>query len=505
MDDHKHDTLGNGTRSFTPRDLLMVGFRQRRLVVLSFSAIFLSTLLFVLLRPAQYEAQMKILLKHERVEPVVTSEESAQRQLLPEATEAELNSEVELLRSRDLLTEVVAATGLHQREAGIWPHLWTVAANATEERPSESDKTIARATRVLEDELEVLPISRSSLILVSYASSDAALSAAVLGALADRYLAKHLAVRRPPGAFRFFDQEVERYRTQLAALHARLDQHRRDTSVVSAQLEKETALRHIGELEATAHATRVQIAETTRRITALRAQELSTPARATTEIRTASGAMIQELRSTLMTLELKRIELIRVFQPTYPPVQEVETQIAKVKESIAAVEQSPPREETTNRNPTHDYVVTELGRNRAELAALQARAAAGAQSLDAYRSKAQRLAQIELVEQDLAREAKQVEENYLTSYRKREEARLSDALDAQGIVNVAIAEKAAIPVDPTGPPASLLVLLGALVAGLVSVAVACAVDFWNPSFRTPDEVESTLGTPVLAALPRSGA
>jgi hypothetical protein len=39
---------------------------------------------------------------------------------------------------------------------------------------------------------------------------------------------------------------------------------------------------------------------------------------------------------------------------------------------------------------------------------------------------------------------------------------------------------------------------------LTSVLSAFAVDRWDPSFRTPQEVQDFLGSPVLAAFPKDG-
>jgi len=87
--------------------------------------------------------------------------------------------------------------------------------------------------------------------------------------------------------------------------------------------------------------------------------------------------------------------------------------------------------------------------------------------------------------------------------RKQEEARISDALDRQRISNVVVAEPAAVPFLPQ--PRWLFALLGGgLFAALSSIALAFAVDYWDPSFRTPEEVESFLGSPVVAAIPRDG-
>ena len=86
---------------------------------------------------------------------------------------------------------------------------------------------------------------------------------------------------------------------------------------------------------------------------------------------------------------------------------------------------------------------------------------------------------------------------------KREEARISDALDQRGIVNVAIAQKPEVPALPTKSTFSIA-LLTLLLAGAGSLGTAFAFDYLDPSFRTPDELANYLGSPVLAALPRHG-
>jgi uncharacterized protein involved in exopolysaccharide biosynthesis len=489
--------------TFTLRDLLAIGFRHQRLVVVSFVLIFSLAFVFVLLRPAQYEAQMKILVKRERVEPLVTSEESAQRSVFFGVTEEELNSEVELLKSRDLLTQVVVEVGLHEQdETGLRARFGQLLGDPAEETGGENAR-IAAAVRQIAGQMEIQPLRRSNIIQVGYASSDPVMSAAVLTTLAERYLEKHLAVHRPFGTFDFFDHETERYGGQLALVQARLDEQNRMEGVVSVQVEREQALQQLGQLEATEQATTAQIAETAGRIQVLEKQLAVTPSRTTAVVRHGSAALLEQLSSTLVTYELKRIELLRVFQSDYPLVQEVEAQVAKIQAVIAATEKSPLVEETTDRNPTHDYLVTELAKSRSELAGLQARATATARSLSESRGRARRLEELGRAQQTLVRAATQSEQSYLIYSRKREEARISNALDAQRIVNVAIAEQATVPLEPSSSSRSLLLLLGVLVAGLVSVGLAFAADYLDPSFRTPDDVEAFLGSPALASIPRS--
>lgn len=486
---------------YTMRYLLGIGFRHRRLMVVSFALIFAVVFAFVWFRPPQYEARMKILVKRERVDPLVSSDESSQQSLWLGVTEEELNSEVELLKSHDLLGQVVVATGLQERnEAGAVERLkrliWTDA-----KETEATDRRIASAAQGLARRLEIQPLRKSTIIQVSYASPDPQLSAAVLTSLADRYLDKHLAVHRPSGAFGFFDQETQRYGNELALLQARMTDQNRKEAVISVQVQKENALRRVGELEAIEQTTQAQIAETVARIRVLEAQIASTPARGAAEIRHGSAVLLEQLYSQRVNYELKRIELNRVFLPDYPLVKEVEAQIAKLEAAIASAQASPLVEETTDRNPTYDYLLTELAKSRSELAGLQARNAVTARNLASDRQRAWQLEQVALTQQALVRAAAQAEQNQLVYSRKREEARISNALDAQRILNVAIAEEATVPLEPSGPRRLLLLLLGALLAGVASVGLACAADFLDPSFRTPDEVEAFLGLPVLAAIP----
>ena len=501
MDNDHHTTDRSATApSITERDLLAIGFRQQWTIVFSFLVIFLGVLTFVLLRPARYESEMKILVKRERADPVVTPGESAQGQLWLGVTEEELNSEVELLKSRDLLAKVVAATGLDQREAGT-ARFGRMFGRANEGTPP-TERSIARAADKLAGALAIQPLRKSNIIQIRYASTDPALAMAVLSQLANHYLEKHLAVHRPSGAFAFFEHEAERYRSQLTLVRARLEQDRLKEGIVSVDGEKEANFRRILDLEATQQATQVQIAETLERMRAIEKQAESIPPRTTTEIRTASGRVIEQLQATMVPLELKRMELLRVFKPTYPAVLEADAQIEKLLAAIEAAKASPLVEEATNRDSTYDYLRTELARNRSELPALRARASATAQFLSANRAKARRLEQIGETQQTQLSEAKRAEENYLVYARKREEARISDALDAQRIVNVAIAEEATLPAGQSGPRRALLLLLGMGLAAMVSVALALVKDYLNPSYRTPSEVQASLGLPVLASMPR---
>ncbi len=481
-------------QSVTLRDLLSVGFRQRRLMINTFLGILALAVILACVMPKKYQSEMKILVRHERADSMVTPDREQPMQLRTEVSEEELQSEAELLRSRDLLTKVVEACGLERN--GDHSLLNAIG--------HKDDEQISRAVVKLENGLTVQPIKLTNLISVKYSAKDPQLAARVLNTLASLYLEKHLAIHRAPGEFEFFHQQAEQYRTALINAETKLTNFSREQGVVSPALQKEISVRKLAEVEADLKTTRASIAETRERIRKLEAQLGTLPNRQTTQVRTADNPQLMErMKSTLLELELKRTNLLTKFEPTYRPVQEVEQQIAQTRAAIEAAEKAPLRDEITDRDPTYEALKSELAKAQTNLAGLEARATATASLVRTYKTESAQLDSKEVLHQDILRAAKADEENYMLYLRKQEEARISDALDRQRISNVVVAEPAAVPF--TAQSRWLFVLmLGGLLAAVSSVVLAFAVDYWDPSFRTPEEVESLLGSPVVAAIPRDG-
>src|SRR6266550_1334837 len=104
-------------RGLTLRDIILVCFRHRQLIIVTCGVIFVGSLIYAVVTPRTYEAETKILVKRERADPVVTPENNASPILTTGVTEEDLNSEVELLKSRDLLEHVVITCGLDRLPA----------------------------------------------------------------------------------------------------------------------------------------------------------------------------------------------------------------------------------------------------------------------------------------------------------------------------------------------------------------------------------------------------
>jgi uncharacterized protein involved in exopolysaccharide biosynthesis len=262
-------------------------------------------------------------------------------------------------------------------------------------------------------------------------------------------------------------------------------------------------IQKLSDLDGRERQNQIEISETQQRVRELEDLLSKLPERTTTQERKADNPeLLKALKSSLLDLQLKRTQLLTKFEPHHRLVQEVEQQIAQTEKTIAAESVSPVRDETTDKNSHYEWAMAELEQARVQLQSLRARDQATRFQQVACRSLAAKFGADAITQDDLVNTKKAAEENYLLYVRKKEEARMSDALDERGIVNVAIAEQPVAPALPVWSALTILVV-GFIGAATSGTAVAFAADYLDPAFRDPEDVVAYLDAPVLASLPRS--
>ena len=213
------------------------------------------------------------------------------------------------------------------------------------------------------------------MISVRYSAKNPEVAARVLNTLGNLYLEKHAQVHRPKDAVAFFDQETEQYRKAMEEAQQRLAEFNRQSGIVTAQSERDSAVPKLAEFELGWRQTQVAIPEQEEHVRSLQSLLDKTPPRITTQLHNSdNGALMQQLKSSLVSLESQRVDLRNKYAPGDRMVKEVETQIEQVKAAIEAQQSAPLKEETTDQNPTYEFLRQELAKAQAEFAATKARA-----------------------------------------------------------------------------------------------------------------------------------
>lgn len=475
----------------TLRELAMVLFRQRRVFV-CVSGLVLALAVLYAIAGTKYEASMKVLVRRGRANAPLTAQENAPLDLTRlEISEEELNTQVELLRDDDVLRRVVQETGIGGRD---WFHFLRMKEGNAER--------VERAARSLAKQLRVEPLKKTNLIEVRYAADNPQTAAKVLRAMQNAYLEKQMEVHRPTGGYRFFEQQTSESRRKLDEAKQKLTQFTAKRGVVAAAEQRDLAVQKWSEVDASYRQTRIELTETQQRVWELEAQLQKLPERSTTQVRLADNPeLLKALKASLLDLQLKRTGLLTKFEPSHRLVQEVEEQIVQTEAAIVSENALPVKEETSDKNTQYEWAKSELQKAEVQLKALQAREAATVTQGVAYKAMARRLGEDAITQEDLLNSEKAAQENYLLYVKKQEEARMDDALDERGVVDVALAERPVAPALPVWSPWTVLAigLAGAVVAGTGAGFVA---DYLDPAFRTPEDVLAYLNSPVLASLPR---
>ena len=188
-------------------------------------------LLSLFLLPPRYKATTEILVKRERADFVVTPDASGTQRPAPAAvSETDLNSEIELMKSQDLLEKVVTICGLQKPDEPI-PR-WRVApfVEWSDRIPRRSYYSGAQPARVdghaaFSPRRALFPsatkIPTPSLPLMSWTY------------LPIPTMEKHLAVNRPAGTLAFFREQAKQYGEGLKTAEARLSEFSEKDGTVS--------------------------------------------------------------------------------------------------------------------------------------------------------------------------------------------------------------------------------------------------------------------------------
>jgi uncharacterized protein involved in exopolysaccharide biosynthesis len=457
---------GAGGRT-TPRgEIGSVLARRKWQILIVFVLIVAAVATVTFMMPKQYETHMKILVRNERANMIVSAGLNAQSPPR-EVTEAEINTEIELLNNNDLLSEVVAACGLAKLE------------NTDGTPPAQRQQVaLGNAVRRLRHDLTISPVRKADIIEVDYTAPNPHQALAVLRQLAASYLEAHLRLHGSPGTHEFFLKQTAHYQNLLRDAETKLTDFRGRNDIVLFAQQKEDILRRTSESSSMLLATEASVRESLRKIAEARTQLASVAPRVITQSRTVSNqSSVERLSTMLVELQNKRTLLLSKYRSDDRLVEEVSQEIADTQAALENAKNLKGSDQATDINPVRQTLELNIAREQSEVAGLEARRQALAQQIQSYRQQVSRLGGSTAEYDDLMRSQKEAEDNYLLYARKTEEARIADSLDQQKIANVAIAENPVEPYLPSKPDVGRNLFLGTLLAAFLSLGMAFSREY----------------------------
>jgi capsular exopolysaccharide synthesis family protein len=377
-----------------------------------------------------------------------------------------VQTEVGILRSESLTARVVDDLGLAAR-----PEF-----KVEDSKGPELDRR--RVVKKVHEHLTVDPRAGSRLVAVSFEAHDPELAAAVVNGILDAYTKKRLEDARK--GVTFLAQQITDTQKQLQESEQRLQAHVRKRGLQIIETGR-------GESENLVNDRLRQLQSQLAEVQVDRYLKQSTYEQATArDQKTVDDPVIQSLTVRLAELEREYASLSTTYLDDYPKVQAVKDQIKQTKASL---------DEQARRGVERLQASYEAAMRRERL--LQ-------QSLGAQQGMAVALTGDAAGYESLRREVATNRELYGALDQKLKEVTISASLKA---IDVGVVDRAAPPIDPSGPSFGTTVTLGFAVAVLLAGGAAFMREQLDRSVHSLGDVHVQLGVPALAAIPaiRAGA
>jgi glycosyltransferase involved in cell wall biosynthesis/uncharacterized protein involved in exopolysaccharide biosynthesis len=419
----------------------------------------------VLLLPKKYASEMTILVNNERQDPVISTDYAAYMPQARDESELRVNSESLLLRSTDVLKDVVLGAGL-----------------VKESSPSSSGGVspleLNRAIEKLDRRLTIEPVRKSQMISVSYLASSPELANRVLRLLARRYFEVHVQVHNTNGTYQLFDDQAVRYASGLDQSEVELTAFRRNNSLLVTPEEQQLLALRATETRAAFEDSDAQIAQLERRLKEGAKAIANLNDRVVTQQRLIPDSdLAQRLSATLVDLKNRRTELTSKFRADDRLVVQLDAQIAETQATLDRANASSHTEQTTDLNAVRQASEKDFMADSINLAGMTARREKLKADLMHYREDMAQLAGATVKHEALVRKVKENEDNYLLYSKKREQARIESVLDQGRVANVAIAQQPTLTAEPASPNLLLAIPIALVLAICTGIAIVCGSEY----------------------------
>lgn len=490
----------------TARDYCRILFRHKQKALSCFAIVLGAAVVAVLFWPRTYKSESKLFV-HVGRETVTLDPTATTGQLLPVSlsTDTEVNSVLEMLRSRimveKLVDELGPATILYpSTEGAASPSALSKLASLVQIDPvSDREKAINRVTRCLDTEVE----KKSDVITISGKAESPELAQRIVAKFVEIYFGEHARMHHTPGSQAFFAEQKSLLQKQLTAALEKLRDAKNQMGIVSIENHRRVLQEETIAVENKLAQARAALAASTNKIDALRQKVEGVPERlATDETQGMPNAAADKMRADLYQLEMREAELASRFTDEFPALVAVREQILAAKKPLNQEAQRR-TQQTTGVSVVHDQLQVGLLNEESNLASLEAETKSLEKQLTELQNRGRNLNENELLVVSLEQEVSLCKANYATYSEKSEESRINSALQEERITNVNVIQPASLITKPVSPHKAAILVLGLIGGLLLGAGAAFLAEYLDPTLKTADEVEESLALPVLGAIPKA--
>lgn len=480
--------------------------RHKRLLALLFLSIMATAILLTLLLPKQYESRMTLVVQSATGSTYVPmtgagssgnapggaagangKQAAAALHLSQDTMDTQVNSEVDLLGSEDLLHHMVAYRGVLDPD---------------EPAPEEGSKDMAAAEAALSKRLSISPVARSMVIDVSYTDKDPRIAQKMLAEFSRAYLEKRQKLKSPTAATSALDTEAVDYDKKLTEAQDELAQLQKSNDYISLSEKKESLSRSIEDANAAILRDQASLASVEDRIASLQGELASVPARTVAQQAAPISGTQTALAANLTDLRVKRAQALARYPLTDPVVKELDDQIARAEGALKQgnATSAGSAKSAAEPNPVWQSLRKQLGAQQLVRSSIVAHLSALDGQIAEYRRLLGHLEDVTPQDDQLQRRVSELRDAAQTFATRRDAARIEEQLQQEKLGEVSVAIQPTFSWRPVRPNMLLNCTIGLAAAVLLSMLFLLLLESRRETVLTSSELEAITGKPVLASI-----
>lgn len=457
------------------RDVLFIIFAKIHILISTFVLIVVMVVGHAFLATPVYEVSGSVLLK-----PLFDSRMQLHTlgrfEVLP-VSQQDINSEIRIMTSDELLSEVATALDLASESRKSLLARTLVALKLR--RPVEPQDA---AVNYLKKNLAIKPITMSNMIEVRMRGEEPARIAKIVNTFLNHYIDRHIEVHRTGGGIEFYNQQTDLAHQKLAVAENALIAFQGKWSIIKIEAQRSENVRFIRFLRENLSTSKAQAAETGTKIRRLKAflADKNRAVAMPTEFRT--NEVIIDLQRALTPLLVEKERIAVLYPDSSVEYQDAERQVKRIHRKI--------RQE-------QEKLLAGLA---LDLSGLQQREAVLTAEIERISAESKLLTQKEVELKRHQRQVVQAEKNYQLYLDKTEEARIESQRDDSRVANISVSNWARAPSFPVYPRKILMAVLSIVVGVIAGIGCAFAAYYMDHTIKSPEDIQRWCGIRVYAVV-----
>ncbi|MCK9275817.1 MAG: GumC family protein [Syntrophales bacterium] len=485
---HQPEYTGAGLR-----DIFSTLFKHKWKIIGTFVFIVTAVTIGSFLMAPKYEAKSSMLLKFGReyiYRPEVGEKGQGISPMISFNQTEIMNSEIEILMSRDLAETVISHVGLET----LYPEIM--------KNPPEDVAPMELALAIFKKDLSSEGLKKSNVLEVTFQHRDPVKAADTVNLLVDFFREKHLQVYEDTRSG-FLDKQVVFYEQKLKESEDQLEAFKQAHNVFSLEEQRNLLLTQLTELDTLEKDNMNRIEALRTKLASLKTEMENIYQNIDRYTETDRYRIIDDAKSTLLGLQLKEQKLSEKYTDNNRLLINVRNEITIIKNFLKEQE-AQIKSNVKSGNIVYQEVEKEMIKTATELQSLEAKKSSLAGQIQEVQGTLRNLDLTDKELQKLNRGKELNEKNYKIYLNKFEEARITEDMNRSKIANISIIQKATVPVTPIKPKMTLNIFIGAVLGLIAGLGFAFTSERASQGLSTPEMVEKKLDLQVLTSVPHKG-